>query len=416
MNINDMLRQESTAAMTLLADLQPPADLIAAGVEPDAVDNAHALYEIYYGTTTSTRKQREARSHATDNQLGFHRLYAIEKAVSKLYDDTKAWALRHDLTRFSGRKNKYDFADYAKKKLAHYNRDAPAPQPKKNFRVTNHSTGESSMSIRGNSATIREFEHAVRERAHADGITTADAATRTLHDLINTTPGSTTSAAEPTYVMKLLVWLDDLTPLLDGDTSDPTVVSTTGATMPLTQALSKKIHPRLEIIGLSPAHGAIGLAYANNPLESWENTINTRAELEAEQARRAQAGEPPFPQAAVDKALSRHGTTKDRALLEANQTVCAGLGCSVPAAYCEINHNIPHSKGGLSVLTNMCLLCKYHNGKAGAEEHYTNAGGIPHRILPSGRLKANNHRLATLSPVRRKHTESDSLDQTPTPT
>ncbi|STC70336.1 Uncharacterised protein [Corynebacterium pilosum] len=327
MTINDILRDAGTSAMTLLADLQPRHDLIRAGAEPKAVDKTHTLYAVYYGPCASKRKQRDAREHATTNQLGFERLHAIERVVARLHDDTKAWALRRDLTRYGG--THYGFAAYAREKLEHYNCDAEEETPKPSFKVTSHPpTGDASMNLRGDAATIREFEHQIRERATTDETTTAEAAIATLGDLLN---GTSTGSAN--YTMKVLVWLDDLAALLDGESSDPTVVTTTGATMTLTQALAKKINPTLEIVGLTPAHGAIGLAYANNPLGGWDNTINTRAELEAEQARPVRAGEPPIPAEAVEKALSRYGSAKDRALLEANQTVCAGLGCSVPAAY-----------------------------------------------------------------------------------
>ncbi|WP_394281717.1 HNH endonuclease signature motif containing protein [Corynebacterium sp.] len=394
MNINDMLRDAGTSAMTLLADLQPRHDLIRAGAEPKAVDKTHKLYAVYYGPCASRRKQRDARDNATTNKLGFERLHVIERVVARLHDDTKAWALRRDLTRYNG--TDYGFHAYARKKLEHYNRDTKEETPEPSFKVTSHPrTGDASMNLRGDAATIREFEHQIRERATTEDTTTAEAAVATLGDLLN---GTTTSTSRPNYTMKVLVWLDDLAAVFNGESSDPTVVTTTGATMTLTQALAKKINPTLEIVGLTPAHGAIGLAYANNPLGGWDNTINTRAQLDAEQARRARAGEPPIPPEAVEKALSRHGTAKDRALLEANQTVCAGLGCSVPAAYCEINHNIPYSQGGLSVLSNMCLLCPYHNGKAGDQELYWASGGVAYRILPGGGLVANDHPLAGLSP------------------
>jgi hypothetical protein len=40
---------------------------------------------------------------------------------------------------------------------------------------------------------------------------------------------------------------------------------------------------------------------------------------------------------------------------------CRFPGCSIPAAWCEIDHLSPVSEGGLSDLANMALLCSFHH-------------------------------------------------------
>ncbi|MFN8024539.1 MAG: HNH endonuclease signature motif containing protein [Acidimicrobiales bacterium] len=35
--------------------------------------------------------------------------------------------------------------------------------------------------------------------------------------------------------------------------------------------------------------------------------------------------------------------------------------CSIPAAWCEVDHLVPVSEGGLSDLINMALLCSHHH-------------------------------------------------------
>ncbi|RSM84747.1 HNH endonuclease [Kibdelosporangium aridum] len=52
-------------------------------------------------------------------------------------------------------------------------------------------------------------------------------------------------------------------------------------------------------------------------------------------------------------ALRRHTQLRDRE--------CRQPGCTIPAQRCELDHSIPHYKGGLTKQNNLILLCKKHN-------------------------------------------------------
>ncbi len=388
MNLRQYLIASGSAAMTMLADATElaPRELIDAGAEPTHLDRIVRLHNIYYGPTKSHRRQRKARGHAIEKSLGFDRLEAIEGFVDKLYDKSKSWALRHDLTRFNG--NHHDFRAHAKEKLAALNVDKPKRKRETSVKVTHHEgTTKSTLTLCADSASIREIEATARATAAEHDTTVAQALVDTFF--------SGTSA--PIYRIKVLVTLDDVKRILSGEGADVLVQTTTGAVMTGMDLVRKKLDPIAEFIGVTPMHGAITIG-------TGRCIVNTRKELNDEQHRRAtnqKAGATPIPPEAVAKATARHGTYKDRCLLEATQTTCAGMDCSVPAAYCEINHNVPYSRGGLSLLSNESLLCSYHNGKAGSKQRYRNIRGRPYRILPGGKLALNHHPLARSSPVEK---------------
>ncbi|WIM67127.1 hypothetical protein QP027_08325 [Corynebacterium breve] len=380
--INDWLVASGSSAIALLEPLLPAAELEALGAEPGLVGSMHALRHVYFGPTKSTRRQRQARENAASNKLGFDRLGAIERVVRRLHDSSKDWALRLELTRFVG--NHRDFRRHAREKLAAYNAAGAKPESKPSLKITHHKgTTEATLSLRAASSSIREIEAFARKHAADNGISVPDAAIAAFLK---------PSQSAPVYRIKVLVTLENIRRILSGEGSDVLVQTTSGAIMTGTELMSKQLDPVAEFIGLTPMHGAISIATGNTP-------INNRTKLKAEQARRARDGIAPVTPAAVDKALSRHGSYKDRCLQEANQTLCAGEDCSVPVAYCELNHNVPFSKGGLSLLSNLSLLCRYHNGRAGMHERYTNIRGAPHQILPGGALIRNEHPLSRYSSV-----------------
>lgn len=40
---------------------------------------------------------------------------------------------------------------------------------------------------------------------------------------------------------------------------------------------------------------------------------------------------------------------------------CTAPGCTVPAYFCELNHVVPYSQGGDTVISNGCCICWWHH-------------------------------------------------------
>ena len=40
---------------------------------------------------------------------------------------------------------------------------------------------------------------------------------------------------------------------------------------------------------------------------------------------------------------------------------CTAPGCTVPAYFCELNHVVPYSQGGDTVISNECCICWWHH-------------------------------------------------------
>jgi 5-methylcytosine-specific restriction endonuclease McrA len=72
------------------------------------------------------------------------------------------------------------------------------------------------------------------------------------------------------------------------------------------------------------------------------------------------AGQPTQVQLHMTLAQLRDGEGACRAVLARHQH-CTHPGCRVPAAYCQIHHYIPRSKGGRTTLDNLGPVCPFHH-------------------------------------------------------
>ncbi|WP_394281141.1 HNH endonuclease signature motif containing protein [Corynebacterium sp.] len=394
MNLGEILTALGTSAMTLIAEVGTLSDedFRHHGAEAQPLATLRKLHKLYYGTTAFTRKQRNARDSATRGNLGLQRLKSIENYANRLTDSTRKWPLREELTAFEG--NDYDFQRHAAERVRAYNEaaaDAAADQkeqdePQRSMKVTHHEgTTEASLTVRGPSSEIRAAEQIARERAEEEGISPAEALLAGMC--------SSTSEGGVRTMVKVLVPLRDVQALRNGEGADAVLHCTNGALITGRELMAMEIEPIAEYVGLTNMDGAVTISTGLHPFFD-EGHIVDRAGLEREEERRSSRGDPPVPAATKAKALARFASHKDRCLLEAEQTVCAAEGCSVPVTRTQVNHNIPHSKGGLTVVRNLSMLCDYHNGKAGDREMYRKIAGVTYRVLPGGKLVRNRHPLA----------------------
>ncbi|SER49947.1 HNH endonuclease signature motif containing protein [Corynebacterium cystitidis] len=394
----DTLVQLGTSAMTLLGQLAdvPAERVIARGAEHDTVRAYYKLADVYYGPCGSPKQQRLSREAATKNRHGMDRLKHIENYVARVDKNKDKWPLRRTLVEFVGHTN--DFRRYARQQLAALEQPA-TDTPTRDYHVTKHAgSTDATLSVRGTQAEITEIDARIREYAETHDASVAEAAVAVMN----------TGGGEVIYGAKILIPYDVGMAMLDGEGDDAllstTLATTLGATVTGHEAMRMKLGPIAEFVGLTNVDGPVSLSTGR--LTGNDEPITTREALErlreaaqsglgkAHNTRHEHSPE------ALKVAFQRSPTAKQRALLEAAQIVCGEEGCSVPAYRCEANHNVAYSRGGLTVLRNLSLLCPYHNGKAGAEERYRNIRGEVHRILPGGRMVRNEHPVAQRNPIR----------------
>jgi hypothetical protein len=79
---------------------------------------------------------------------------------------------------------------------------------------------------------------------------------------------------------------------------------------------------------------------------------------------------------------------------------CAAPGCTVPPAGCQVHHIRPRSKGGITKLTNLLLLCSFHHLILVHEWHWTitlNADGTTTMTSPDGKRVFHSHSPPTIA-------------------
>jgi hypothetical protein len=57
----------------------------------------------------------------------------------------------------------------------------------------------------------------------------------------------------------------------------------------------------------------------------------------------------------------RFANKKQTAIVTARDRGCVFPGCDAPAGWCDVNHVVPHARGGKTDINNMCLLCSFHH-------------------------------------------------------
>lgn len=117
-----------------------------------------------------------------------------------------------------------------------------------------------------------------------------------------------------------------------------------------------------------------------------------------------------------DKALGgvslhpfRFASENQRILLAAENMCCVFPGCSTPADRCQPHHIQAFKHGGLTEITNLTLLCKYHNGRNDDDPGIRLNGRIEKRgglsvfipPYPHARPRINDHQRATLGAAQK---------------
>ncbi|MHA2789218.1 HNH endonuclease signature motif containing protein [Corynebacterium sp. S7] len=351
MNLLETQAALAARAMELLeaASGLSVSELCQLGFDHPAAKRYVELADTYFGPTKSTRKQSDARAAAIKNKHTFNTLELIEKHVRRLDDATKAWALRRTLCR---READYHALNrFAREEVERLNGPGETAPARTAVSYSNPAgTLDRTMHLTGPEARVANLFDRARALAEELDIDLAEAMFTLFEE-------GTGGAA--TYTPKVIVRLEDYVAILNGDGDDVELAVTNGARMTGAEYMQSRFTDYFECVLIDPVRGPISMGTG-----------------------------------------VRFATPKQRGMIEPIHPVCAEPGCCQPADLSQINHNIPHSRDGPTDLSNLTLLCRYHNGVAGDKVRYQNVNGEGHRIRPDGTLERNEHPTAKLGAMR----------------
>ncbi|WP_257158303.1 HNH endonuclease signature motif containing protein [Corynebacterium cystitidis] len=285
------------------------------------------LSGVYFGTTRYKKQQQVARKAVAENKHSLGTLDVIERYVRRIPDgkkkNTNAWKLRKHLASIRGGLTKIRAA--ARTMLAAITGTTGTKPARTQASVSNPADRlDRTIHLTGPEAAIAEIWETARDHATTTGLSVAES----LLELFN-------SGGERTrYTPMVIVSLDDLATLygttattakdITPDTSDKDIIlsATNGARITGQEFLDLQL----------TEHGFFMLtSRVSGPVDLYR----------------------------TDRFFSQ----KQRIMAKACDPVCAIPGCGQPAERCEPNHNIAWSAGGNTNVSNVSMLCRYHNGK-----------------------------------------------------
>lgn len=271
------------------------AQLIDMGARPDFAEKLLGLHAVYFGDTMFRSRQRKARRTGHD----VFTLLDIERYCSKL-KARKAWELRQLLAATPREK----IPMVAKAKLKEWR---PPKDPAPGVRVTRRAGRNHTLSITDSSLNISKLL-AVLKTTDKDLLTAA-------HTVFRGGGGSGQKLQS-----NVIVRLDELDRIVDGDGEEIELQLTNGATMTGAEFVREKLADVGLITLVHPHHGPVNLYMA-----------------------------------------SRFANIKQRLALSAEHPTCAWPGCNAPADDSQIHHLTRFQDGGPTNMANMVPLCAYHN-------------------------------------------------------
>lgn len=271
------------------------AQLVQMGARPDFAEKLLGLHAVYFGDTMFRSRQRKARR--TDHDV--FTLLDIERYCSKL-KARRAWELRQLLAATPREK----IPMVAKAKLKEWR---PPKDPAPGVRVTRRAGRNHTLSITDSSLNISKLL-AVLKSTDRDLLTAA-------HTVFRGGGGS-----GQTLQSNVIVRLDELDRIVDGDGEEIELQLTNGATMTGAEFVREKLADVGLITLVHPHHGPVNLYMA-----------------------------------------SRFANLKQRLALSAEHPTCAWPGCNAPAEDSQIHHLTRFQDGGPTNMANLVPLCAYHN-------------------------------------------------------
>lgn len=282
------------------------ADLIAAGAPDKTARQLLRLHDSFFGTTGMTRMQRDAVKAARERGHSLPTLEVIDRYARKAKTKALGWRMRLELCRTNA--DTLAMESLAKKKLKEH---SASPKRTAGVKIYRRRNALWTMAITASSQVIAELNDVVDEQRPIESI--RDAFFKG-------------AAPRKGLQTNILVPLDALAKILDGDGEEITLRMTNGATMTGAEYVNKVISGEIDLDGtyatlFHPVRGPVNLY---------------REE--------------------------RSASLKQRIMAMAESPTCAWDDCMKPADECQVHHLIAWKLGGFTNPENLVMLCAYHNG------------------------------------------------------
>lgn len=284
------------------------------------------LYATYYADVTFSRKQAKAREAAADNGHRLETLQEIERYVSKVKGARERWDFRVELCETPTA----NVAAVAARRL----KQLVAPrEPQPGVRVYRRTDKIWTLTLTGNSVEVGKIFDSVDQAKPVESFTS------------NFFEGAQSAPAFNTHV---ILRVDELNKVVDGDGDDVTLHLNTGATMTGKQFVEQALAEQGYITVVDPAGEPVNLYR-----------------------------------------LSRVANSTQRKMLSALYPTCVWPDCNHPSRDAQMHHIVAWEDGGMTNIDNLVPLCPYHNG--------VNEDGV---LDPKarGRIARINGRVAWLPP------------------
>ncbi|TVU85594.1 HNH endonuclease [Corynebacterium aurimucosum] len=281
-----------------------PDELRALGADPADATELAGLNQVYFGPTRYTGKQKKARAAAIQQRHSLGTLTLIETYVSKVKKTLDAWNLRAKLAATPAHR----IPTVATARLKELKRKRTA---KPGVRITYREQGPNTLSITDDATTIANMRAVLESTNNTDLLKAAN-------DVFF---NQETAGTKPAVRTQVIVTLNELDQIINGDGDEIELNLTNGARMTGAEFLTHKF-------------AEIGYATIVHPIEGPINTWR----------------------------LERGANFKQRLTLHAEFHTCSRPGCNKPADYCQVHHLIPWQAGGYTNIKNLTFLCAYHNG------------------------------------------------------
>ena len=282
------------------------ADLIAAGAPDKTAAQLVRLHSSFFGSTAMTRMQRDAVKAARQRRHSLPTLEVIDHYARKAKTLALGWQMRLELCRTSA--DTLAMEALAKKKLKEHR---TAPKPQEGVKIFRRRNAPWTMAITAPSHVIAALNDAVDDKRPIESIQQA---------FFKGAP------ARRGLQTNILVPLDALTRILDGDGEEVTLRMTNGATMTGADYVNKVISGEIDLDDT--------LATLFHPVQGPVNLYREE----------------------------RMASLKQRIMAMAESPVCAWDDCNRPADECQVHHIIAWKHGGFTNPENLVMLCPYHNG------------------------------------------------------
>lgn len=306
---------------------------IRAGFDPSAATQWQKLWNVYYGEKKFTRKCREALRLAREGGFSLDQLRLIERRVAHIKDRMARWKYRLELLS----------SPCSYRALERRIEQVVPPKKKhrtKSMRLTQSSEGLRSMFLTADERDLADLEHYLR-----DGLDpTKPAGPQMLAKFLKLIRGKGNGVAHAVPRPVVVVPLAAHIKILSGCGDDMVLGLSDGTTITGAEYLN--------MLSLSGVEEAALFHPQEGPVNLYRS--------------------------------ERYANEKQRTLARLTHTVCPVPGCRIAADHCEMHHMKAWSQGGETNMSNLTVLCHYHNQvNADNPKHANRRGGVkPRRGVP----------------------------------